>query len=75
MDPIDRGGDLISLEPRVLVSACLLGIRCRWDGSEAESPSLAAVSYLFRFVPVCPGQLGDLPTPRKAAESIPRSAE
>jgi uncharacterized protein YbbK (DUF523 family) len=51
-----------------LVSACLLGIRCRYDGS--GRPDKKAIE-LFRkggLVPVCPEQLGGLPTPREPAE-------
>ncbi len=49
-----------------LVSACLLGISCRYDGS--SQPNQAVVDYLqanlLQPVPVCPEQLGGLPTPR-----------
>lgn len=50
----------------VLVSACLLGLATRYDGSGAADPRVR--SYLQREelvpVPVCPEQLGGLPTPR-----------
>ncbi|MDO5547543.1 MAG: DUF523 domain-containing protein [Eubacteriales bacterium] len=54
----------------LLVSACLLGVRCRYDGKEKAHP--AVLSLLERedltLIPVCPEQLGGLPTPRPAAE-------
>ncbi len=50
----------------ILVSACLIGIKCRYDGTHALCPEL--VSYLKNrdYLPVCPEQLGGLPTPRPA---------
>ncbi len=47
-----------------LISACLLGVRCRWDAK--FKPCSKAVE-LFRqgnVIPVCPEQLGGLSTPR-----------
>jgi uncharacterized protein YbbK (DUF523 family) len=53
---------------RVLVSACLLGIRCRYDGAEKLDGAVAALAEKYELVPVCPEQLGGLPTPREPAE-------
>jgi uncharacterized protein YbbK (DUF523 family) len=47
-----------------LMSACLLGTKCRWD--EKSKPCKKAIE-LFKngnIIPVCPEQLGGLPTPR-----------
>ena len=53
----------------VLVSACLLGLACRYDGKAKENPRvLALLEKGVRLVPVCPEQLGGLPTPRPPAE-------
>ena len=53
----------------ILVSACLLGISCRYDGSDNLNQSVLA--YLRdkkrHPIPVCPEQLGGLPTPRPKA--------
>ncbi|PIQ74833.1 MAG: DUF523 domain-containing protein [Candidatus Portnoybacteria bacterium CG08_land_8_20_14_0_20_40_83] len=53
-----------------LCSACLLGIRCRYDGkilgTKEEVLELLKKEIL---IPVCPEQLGGLPTPREAAET------
>jgi len=50
----------------VLVSACLLGINCRYDGG--SNLNQRVVDYLSRHkllaIPVCPEQLAGLPTPR-----------
>lgn len=52
----------------VLVSACLLGLPCRYDG---QGKTYEGVGELMRecvLIPVCPEQLGGLPTPRPPAE-------
>lgn len=51
----------------ILVSACLLGLHCRYDGRAKGSPGLTAHAASHRFIPFCPEQLGGLPTPRPAA--------
>lgn len=55
---------------RVLVSMCLLGIRCRYNGSPKTNE--AVVELLHRkdmtLIPVCPEQLGGLATPRTPSE-------
>jgi uncharacterized protein YbbK (DUF523 family) len=54
----------------VMISACLLGIRCRYDGHHSLCPDLARFMSSYPFVPFCPEQLGGLPTPRPAARII-----
>ena len=55
---------------KILVSACLLGICCRYDGR--GNPNDAVLSLLDRddimLIPVCPEQLGGLATPRIPSE-------
>ncbi len=52
----------------IIVSACLLGICCRYDGqSKPEARILELVARRKGVIPVCPEQLGGLPTPRSAA--------
>ena len=53
---------------RVLISACLLGVRCRYDGAARAHPLAAALARRHDLVPVCPEQLGGLSTPRPPAE-------
>ena len=53
---------------KVLVSACLLGMPCRYDGRGAASPAVIGLDY--DWLPVCPEVAGGLPTPRPAAEII-----
>ena len=54
--------------PHMLISACLLGVECRYDGSGQMLPSLEALMERYELIPVCPEQLGGLPTPRPPAE-------
>ena len=53
---------------RLLVSACLLGCPCRYDGASKLCPAVLALAERHELVPVCPEQLGGLPTPRPPAE-------
>lgn len=54
----------------ILVSACLCGQRCRYDGQTKKNPDLMAVLAGKDMLPVCPEQLGGLPTPRPACRLI-----
>ena len=51
----------------ILVSACLVGINCRYDGSHICNDDLLEKLKSEVFIPVCPEQLGGLPTPRPRA--------
>lgn len=55
-------------EPRVLVSACLIGCRCRYDGRANCIPKIAEQAKKRGWIPICPEILGGLPTPRTPAE-------
>lgn len=50
----------------VLISACLLGIPCRWHGYRPKKRQrlIERLSKRYVLVPVCPEQLGGMPTPR-----------
>lgn len=48
----------------VLISSCLLGIECRYDGSHSRVDEIVKEAEEGQFIPVCPEQLGGLPTPR-----------
>lgn len=54
--------------PAILVSACLLGAACRYDGSDNEAKEIAELAQWAHLIPVCPEQLGGLATPRQPAE-------
>ena len=53
---------------RILVSACLLGIRCRYDGGSKPCGQVLLLAGKHTLIPVCPEQLGGLPTPRIPCE-------
>lgn len=59
-----------SLPPRYLVSGCLLGLVCRYDGRVKEYPDCRRALAGKISVPVCPEQLGRLATPREPADLI-----
>lgn len=54
----------------VLISACLLGLDCKYDGgSNALSEKcIAALKAKYALVPVCPESYGGLPAPRLPSE-------
>ena len=54
----------------LLVSACLLGTPCRYDGKSKPEPRIEALLEKYRIIPVCPEVLGGLPTPRTPSERI-----
>lgn len=53
---------------KLMISACLLGVCCRYDGGERGEPDAARLAQRHTLIPVCPEQLGGLPTPRPPAE-------
>jgi uncharacterized protein YbbK (DUF523 family) len=67
--------------PAILVSACLLGVRCNHEGRASPSAAVAGLAADgvdgaaggagVRLVPICPEVAGGLPTPRPPAERQP----
>ena len=54
----------------LLISACLMGIKCRYDGGRKPLPCLDELMEKHVLIPVCPEVIGGLPTPRVPAERI-----
>ena len=52
----------------ILVSACLLGVSCRYDGKSKPNENVIALKDWYNLIPVCPEIMGGLPTPRTASE-------
>ncbi len=52
----------------ILVSACLLGVNCRYDGGSGRRENVVSLMERYNLIPVCPEQLGGLKTPREPAE-------
>lgn len=57
---------------KILVSACLLGIHCKYSGGSNLTQGLAEALQAagHNLVPVCPEVYGGLPTPRAPAERV-----
>ncbi len=53
-----------------LVSACLLGINCKYDCGNNYNKKVARLASKEVLIPVCPEQLAGLPTPRRKAEIV-----
>lgn len=53
-----------------LVSSCLAGLPCRYDGRAKPDPEIVRAVSEGRAIPACAEQLGGLPTPRPAAEIV-----
>ena len=54
----------------ILISGCLLGLKCRYDAKEKKLPEIEKLMELYNLIPICPEQLGGLPTPRIPAERV-----
>lgn len=52
----------------ILVSACLAGMNCRYDGGNKFRKEIIDLIKNGQAILVCPEQLGGLKTPRKPAE-------
>ena len=52
----------------MVVSSCLAGFNCRFDGSNKAHHKIVQLVKEGKAIPVCPEQLGGLSTPRKSVE-------
>ncbi|MBQ8973593.1 MAG: DUF523 domain-containing protein [Clostridia bacterium] len=55
---------------RVIVSQCLLGVPCRYDGAALPHAEIIRAATDYCWIPVCPEILGGLSTPRDPAERV-----
>lgn len=53
---------------KYVVSACLAGCHCRYDGQSNTNSTVQQLIQEGRALPLCPEQLGGLPTPRPPFE-------
>ena len=53
---------------KILVSACLLGVECRYKSDACPCQKLIELGKDHTLIPVCPEQAGGLPTPRLPSE-------
>lgn len=52
----------------IIVSACLAGMNCKYDGGNNSDPRVRELVARGLAIPVCPEQLGGDPTPRDPVE-------
>lgn len=55
---------------RILVSACLLGANCRYDGKSVPCEEVKSLAKRHELIPFCPEIYGGLSTPRAPSEII-----
>ncbi|MFH1775982.1 MAG: DUF523 domain-containing protein [Candidatus Omnitrophota bacterium] len=56
--------------PEYIVSACLVGADCRWDGTKRKNAKLYQLYKQGRLIPVCPEKLGGLSAPHVPYEIL-----
>lgn len=56
------------MKTKILVSACLLGYKCRYDGKSNKNDDVIALGEEYELISICPECFGGLPTPREPAE-------
>ena len=52
----------------ILVSACLLGVSCRYDAKSKPNENVIGLIKKYNLIPVCPETLGGMATPRLPSE-------
>lgn len=59
----------------LLISACLLGVECKYSGGSNALPeeTIEKLRTRYRLIPVCPETAGGLPTPRDPSERLGES--
>jgi uncharacterized protein YbbK (DUF523 family) len=63
-----EGAPAVTSHEMVLLSACLMGRKCAYDGGSAKEEISIAEDH--RAAPVCPEVMGGLSTPRTRAEIV-----
>ncbi len=60
------------MKEKLLISACLLGVNCKYDGGTNTLPkaTLDKLCESYELVPVCPEAYGGLTTPRLPSERL-----
>lgn len=58
------------MKEKLLISACLMGINCRYDGKNTKLSELDELEKQYDLIPVCPETLAGLPCPRFPLEIV-----
>lgn len=56
------------MKEKILVSACLLGVDCKYNGGNNYSEEVMEFLKDYEIIPICPEIMGGLQTPRPASE-------
>ncbi len=56
------------MKTKIIVSACLLGENCKYNGTNNKNQDVINLADKFELIPVCPECFGGLPTPRTPCE-------
>lgn len=59
-----------SMKTKILVSACLLGENCKYNGGNNRNEDVLRLKEYFDIVPICPECFGGLPIPREPSEIV-----
>ncbi len=54
----------------IMVSSCLAGIRCRYDGKDNKVDDIVKMVEQGIAIPVCPEVIGGMSIPRKSCEIV-----
>lgn len=55
---------------KIIISACLLGVNCRYNGGGELATEWLEALKDHHLIPVCPEQLGGMSTPREPSEIV-----
>ena len=58
------------MKEKLLISACLLGRNCKYNGGSNYTPLVEELKERYDLVPVCPECLGGLPIPHEPSERV-----
>ena len=58
------------MREKLLISACLLGRNCKYNGGNNYTPLVEALKARYDLVPVCPECFGGLPIPHEPSERV-----
>lgn len=58
------------MKERLIISACLLGENCKYNGGNNYVPAVERLRERFELVPICPERIGGLPCPREPSERV-----
>ena len=55
---------------KLLISACILGINCKYNGKNNYNPLVEKLKERYILIPICPEEMGGLSTPRNPSEIL-----